>query len=148
MTWSYDPEMGTTKDEVRFLIGDTDPEDPLLQNEEIAYLLTVEGSPALAAARACDVLGTRFAKLVDKAVGDLRLSLSQRSENFRAQATHLRSGGASSVVPVPIATGIGIADKQAAELEEDRVAPHIVTGAHDFPGTEYDRKRTLEESPD
>ena len=41
MTWSYsgDPA-NSTNDSIRFLIGDTDTNDRLITNEEIAYIVT------------------------------------------------------------------------------------------------------------
>ena len=50
--WSYDPEMPTTKDQVRLLIGDTDGDSPQLENEEIAWFLAQEVNVYLAAAAA------------------------------------------------------------------------------------------------
>jgi hypothetical protein len=133
MTWSYDPEMGTQKDEVRFLVGDTDSADPQLQNEEITYLLAEHGSPMLAAAAACRVLASMYSRKVDKAVGDLRLSLSQRATAYRAQATELAtSGSGSSVRPIVYAGGISIDDKDLIEDDTDRVIPGITIGQDDF----------------
>ena len=50
MAWEYEGPSASTKDEVRFLIGDTDFEDQLLSDEEIQFLVgnLVQGSnPAL-----------------------------------------------------------------------------------------------------
>ena len=39
MSWEYQGPSASDKDEVRFLIGDTDVEDQLLSDEEIQYLV-------------------------------------------------------------------------------------------------------------
>ena len=51
MTWNYsgDPSL-SSRDAVRFLIGDTDPNDPLVTDEEIAYALGRFTEPELAGA--------------------------------------------------------------------------------------------------
>ena len=52
MTWSYsgDPS-ASSLDEVRFLVGDTDSTEQLVQNEEIAYAINAEITIGLAAVR-------------------------------------------------------------------------------------------------
>ena len=81
MTWTYSGNPGASaRDEVRFLIQDTDTTDQLLSNEEIDYLLTAYHSDAYAAAIASVVaLIAKAARSVEesKTVGDL--SLSRRS---------------------------------------------------------------------
>ena len=79
MTWTYDgdPTQDRTA-EVRFLVGDTDQTDPLVQDEEIEFVLTqyvpVEGSPAwLAAAHVADGIAAKFARKADRSLGSLDL---------------------------------------------------------------------------
>ena len=80
MSWTYsrDPSV-SDRDKVRFLIGDTDVDDQLISDEEIDWLLTEESSVTSASVRACETVAAKFARLADKSVGDLRLSLSQKS---------------------------------------------------------------------
>ena len=88
-TYSGNPS-ASDKDEVRFLIGDVDTDNALFTDEEIDWLISEEGSPLAAAARACEILATRFAREADTAVGDLRVDLSKLSEQYAARAKALR----------------------------------------------------------
>ena len=50
MTWSYNNSPATVKrDEVRFLVGDTDHDSQMVTDEEITYAINTEGSAHLAA---------------------------------------------------------------------------------------------------
>lgn len=52
--WTYSGDPSTSlADELRFTIGDTDPEYPLLQNEEIAYALELHENNLLDTAIYC-----------------------------------------------------------------------------------------------
>ncbi len=131
MTWTYSGNPSASqKDQVRFLVGDTDTTDQLLQDEEITWLLGQEGQPLAAAAAALEALAARFARQVDKAVGDLRLSLSQKAASFAARAAELRSRLA--LAAAPYAGGLSEAEKAAAEGEADLVQPAFKRGMHDY----------------
>ncbi len=99
MAWTYDPALPTDKDKVRFHIGDTDETDQLLQNEEIEYLLNETTNVLLAASRAAKAIAAKFARQADKAVGDLRVSLSQKSQAYFTLAADLEKR--AEPVPAP-----------------------------------------------
>ncbi|MBW2084440.1 MAG: hypothetical protein JRI54_00190 [Deltaproteobacteria bacterium] len=98
MTWSYDSSLSTDKDKVRFHIGDTDETDQLLQDEEITYLLTETTNVLLAASRAAKAITAKFSRQADKAVGDLRISLSQKAKTYMALATDLEKRAVTASV--------------------------------------------------
>jgi hypothetical protein len=132
MTWSYDPEMPTTKDEVRFLIGDTDTTDQQLSNEEVAYLLSEFGSPVLAAQQAAQALAAKFSRLVTKEVGDLRIEYSDRAKAYASMADALGGSTAAAVGNAQLyAGGISIAEKEVDASDEDLVQPYFTTGLMD-----------------
>lgn len=97
MSWHYngDPSENTTA-EVRFLIGDTDESDQLLQDEEIEYVVSIHPDPGAsvsnyAAAAACaEAIAASFAKKMDKSVGGASLSYSQRHQHYMELAARLR----------------------------------------------------------
>jgi len=89
MTWSYNSALTTDKDKVRFYIGDTDQTNQLLQDEEINFLLTEITNVLLAAAYAAKAVAAKFSRQADKAVGDLRISLSQKAQTYMALAADL-----------------------------------------------------------
>jgi len=96
MTWSYDSSLATDKDKVRFYIGDTDTNDQLLQDEEISFLLAEVSNVLLAAAHAAKAIAAKFSRQADKAIGDLRISLSQKARTYMTLAADLEKRALTS----------------------------------------------------
>ena len=135
MSWTYSGDPAASDaDAVRFLIGDTSTTDQQLQDAEIAYLLTTEGSVYRAAAQAARSIGAKYARLVDKSVGDLRLSYSQRAASYEKLAASLVAR-ATTRTATPYAGGISAADKALDEQDTDLAKPAFTVGQFDFPGT-------------
>ena len=123
MTWTYsgDPS-ANNRDAVRFAVGDTDTADQQLSDEEIAYLLIDAGGVKSAAIAAIRSLIAKFARAVDKSVGDLSVSYSQRLEHYKTLEKTLRADlGIRRATPY--AGGISIADKTTDKLDTDRLDP-------------------------
>lgn len=132
MTFEYSGDPATSaKDEVRFLIGDTNDEDQLFQDEELLYLLA-SSSTREAAVQACGVLAGRYAMLVDKVVGDLQIMYSQRARAYREQAKLIAAGGAGGFNPVPFVSGVSISEKESVEANLDRVPSTFRRGMDDY----------------
>lgn len=134
MTWTYLPDFTKQRDRVRFEVGDTDSTDPLLQDEEIAYAASQEPDDLGAAARCCESLSKRFARLADMAEGTFNIKLSQRSKAFVDMAAALRIRQAK--VALPYVGGESISDKTAIDADTDRVAPAFFREMMDNPGAE------------
>ena len=130
MTWTYtqDPT-SSVKDAVRFLIGDTNEGDPLLQDEEIYFNLSEVNMDAYrAASNSCYNLAAQFtqqATNVSKSVGGLSLSqgYGDRAQRFERLAKDLLIR--SRRVNPPIAN----VDPHAlwAELKVGGLDPYILT---------------------
>lgn len=122
---------------MRFLTGDTNESDPQMQDEEVDYLVAEFGSPTLAAANACQALAAKYTRKVDKAVGDLKLSLSQVAAGYRDQAARLftASGGSSTNVPAVAfyAGGLSFDEKTTDDQDTDLDQVDITIGMHDNP---------------
>ena len=137
MTWTYggDPD-ANARDAIRFLSGDTDTNDQLINDEEIGWVnKEVTGSSTAttglydAAYRCCLTIASKFSRLADQSVGDLRVSLSQKATAYRLQAEELKSlATREGSVPTPYAGGISISDKDIDRDDSDRVAPWVSTG--------------------
>jgi hypothetical protein len=120
MTWTYggDPD-ANARDAIRFLSGDTDTNDQLLSDEEIAWVnKEVTGSTTAttglyaAAYRSCLTIASKFSREADKTVGSLRISMSQKAVAYRQQAEEIkRLVEATGGVPTPYAGGITKSDK-------------------------------------
>lgn len=121
MTWSYSGNPAESlKDQVRFLLGDTNTAAPQIQDEEIMYLLSQESSNALrAAARGAETLAARYAREADKKVGDMMLNSSVVGKGYATLAKNLWRTYYSRTVS-PYAGGISVADKKANEEDQDR----------------------------
>lgn len=135
-TWTYsgDPA-ASAKDAVRHYIGDTNNQNQIFSNEEIDYAVSEEGSARRAAAQLCDQIAASPA-LVDKSVGDLRVSRSQQATNMRALAQRLRTR--SALAAGVYAGGISYADKELNEADNDVNQPAFYRGQFDHPDTYQD----------
>ena len=94
MAWSYSGDPADSAlDAVRFLIGDTDTNDQLLDNEEILWTNNqVTGSNTATTAlyetsyRCMVAIASKFSRLADQSVGDLKVDMFQKATNAREQA--------------------------------------------------------------
>lgn len=113
-TYSGDPT-DSAKDEVRFLIGDTDSSSQLISDEEVNYLVGIYPASAgtanfLAAAAAARSIAARYTGAVSKQVGSLRINLAERASQYAELAKTLEEAattGAGQVIGAPILGGGG-----------------------------------------
>lgn len=92
MVWTYsgDPSV-SNKDHVRFLIGDTDSGDPQLHDAEISHLLAVSSDNVYEAAiDAAQSLMAKYARKVNRAVGDLQVEAQAMVVHYSALVERLR----------------------------------------------------------
>lgn len=136
MTWTYSGDPATNaRDSIRFLVGDTDTNDQLVTDEEIAWTNNqVTGSDTATtdlytvAYRVMLAIASKFSRLANQAIGDMRVDLSQKADNARTQAEQLRIlAGRENLVPVPYAGGISVTDKQIDRDNADRVDPFFTS---------------------
>lgn len=121
MAWTYDPTLASDRDKVRLLTGDTTQTDPQLSDEELDAMLDIYGGVKSTAIAVLRALASKYARLADKWVGDLKILASQKHEAYLRMAKELSSSGALSVA-APTAGGVYEADKQAIE-ENESLAP-------------------------
>ncbi len=139
--WTYTQDPATSsRDAVRFLCGDTDPDRRLLSDGEIAWTISEEANVYMAAARAAHAICAQFATLVQKSVGDLRISYNQRQDHYRALATSLETRGKEKLGGIYV-SGISRDDKIAEQEDLDRVPPFARIGLHDNPGADQGDKK-------
>lgn len=122
--WTYSGNPGANaKDQTRFLIGDTDPEDPQLQDGEITWLLSqYNNTPLNAAIRACETIASKYARQVDESVGQVKIFFSQRLKAYNQTKAMLIQRLATEDSQ-PFAGGISISQKQTEAMNSDRVRP-------------------------
>lgn len=90
MSWTYEGNLMNRRDRIRFLVGDTDTNDQLLQDGEIDYYLTEYSNDYLCAATLCDAIAAKFSRQADVNNAGLSLSASQRAQAYRTRAVELR----------------------------------------------------------
>jgi len=130
MAWSYSGDPSSSpKDAVRFLIQDTNPASPIVQDEEINWVLTNEMNVWMAAAAICDTLIGRGGAVKMKKVDGLMIAYDRAF--YTALALGLRARGMN--YQVPYAGGISVADKEALEADPDWIRPSILRGLDDNP---------------
>lgn len=122
--WNYsgDPAY-SAKDQTRFLIGDTDPTDPLLYDQEIIWTLgQYNFTPMMAAIRCCESIIAKFSRMADEAVGQVKINFRQKAQNMRDLQTTLRNRLAMEQA-VPFAGGISVSQKITNWQNTDNVRP-------------------------
>lgn len=124
-TYTGDPA-GSNRDKVRFLLQDTVQADALLQDEEIAWLMSEWADVYDAAANGADILAGRFASKADysKSVGDLSLSEthSNQAQRYQELAVNLRLMRQRRYVPTWVANTDSLkstADRDVATYNTD-----------------------------
>lgn len=139
MTWTYDLSQLATSSlyQTRFYCGDTNSAAPLVQDEEISFVLLTESNVQLAAATICDAIAARCSQEVDATAGDLSESASQRAEAFSKRAKDLRRG--QNAFALPVFGGITREQKQTLDLDTDLVQPSFKIGQDDHPGIPNER---------
>ena len=135
MTYTYTPGAATDLDDIRAALGDTESSAPTserLEDEEIARLLTVHGSPAAATVAAAKVLVAKLSRrATEKSVGGLSVVYAQRIEGLRFLIRELVAS--ASGLAMPYCGGISASDVAAVEADTDRVAPAFTRGMLDNP---------------
>lgn len=136
MPWTYNAgALDQPLNAVRLMIGDTNTSDQQLQDEEIlSFIAASGGNVASAAASAAKALAFKYARSVDKWVGDLKILASQRHRAYSDLYDKLLAvaGGGSASLAVPSAGGIRYSQKEAIREDSDLVRPSFRRGMHDI----------------
>ncbi len=119
-TYTYtNAPTATNRDGVRFLVGDTDLDDPFLTDGEIDFLLTQYPSATLAASYAAESIAAILIR--DSGTRFKDIELGRNADSYIALATTLRSRSARSASPY--AGGLSISEKEDARDDTDLVQP-------------------------
>lgn len=103
MSWSYDATQLATspKDQIRLLIGDTNSDDPLIQDEEVNYYIDQHPNDNARAALACvNVIITRITSTPDYTLGPYSESNASRLKAFRSIKAQLEKDAISFQPPL------------------------------------------------
>lgn len=109
----------TRRTTIRFLIGDTDTNDQLISNEEIAYIVTQQGSVNRSASECCRAIAAKFARNMSRSIGGLQADFAAKHRQYLAMADNLLTKEETSPVS-PFVSGYEIDKKQAREDDTNR----------------------------
>jgi len=127
-TWTGNPAASTIE-KIRWEIGDIDQANAKFTDAEIQYAYDQEHTVFKAAARLCEQLATKYADQVDRSLGPLRVSLSQKADFYYKRARELRKR--DMAYAEPYGGGISKAKEEAFEADSDLNQPYFETGIHD-----------------
>jgi hypothetical protein len=99
MSANFDPSLKDPVSRVRQLVGDTDQQHPLSQDETILYYLTTRSELATAAQIASDIAAFFASRQVDTVVDGQQFSNSQRARHFTDLANRLTRQAAEQSAP-------------------------------------------------
>lgn len=108
-TYSGDPTTSEL-DEVRFYIGDTDPDRPMLDDAEIEFVIERWGALAdtlLFAGAACaEMIAARYAREVNVSADGTSVSVGELQQKYLTLAQSLRDQAKDLLVSGPLADNI------------------------------------------
>lgn len=89
MPYGNDPA-NSPADELRLLIGDTDPNNPRLSDAEVAYFLGLSDKVVCSAYFAAQSLYSRYSGKLSKSIGSSRVEYGSLANQYRGLADELQ----------------------------------------------------------
>lgn len=129
MSWTYDAALPTTKDQVRFLVQDTNSAKQLFQDEEIDWTVTQAANIYMAAAELCDMLTARSGGVKGKRISDLAIQYDPGFYVILGGQMRARGFGHQ----IPYAGGISGGGKLSQQQDTDATKPSVVRNLEENP---------------
>lgn len=137
MTFSYDPSLITSKDKVRFRIGDTDSSvaaQSRLEDEEIQATVAAQSSFPEAVALCCEALAAKYMRQADsKQAASLKVSYASRVTNLLDLAKRIRRSADSIGLTDLVITGTTETELAESAADTDLLQAAFVRGQFDNP---------------
>ena len=140
MAWTYIPSQLSTSSlyRARLALGLKNPEERILQDAEIEFLITdVGGDEKLALGDIAQRVAMVYVRLADQTTGAVSVSHQSRAESWIKMADRYRRKLGSIFVG-----GAGKADVNTRDLDDDRTEDTFAVGMHDNPGSIDNPSRT------
>lgn len=132
MSWTYTSPGASSKDKVRFLVGDTDTTEQLVTDEEINDTLADHPNPNRCAAEICLNIAAKFARKADTTNAGLSVSGSQRAIAYERLAAKLRRKAALSGGTSVWSGNRSVSEAETANEDESVNQPAFKVGQNDF----------------
>jgi hypothetical protein len=103
MSWSYSGNPADSElDKLRFIVGDTNPDEPVLQDEEIQFLILQHGDNENVLRYHLFVLvATIFSRDIKRSLGPQAEDPTERLKFFKEQIAYYRSKLVSAGISLP-----------------------------------------------
>lgn len=133
MTWTFggDPA-ANDRDQVRFLVGDTDTTDQLATDEAIAWAIAQRPSVYSAAATIARGIAALFSRRASTQVGNVQVTMSQMSKQYLvlAQTLEAQANIEDGALGTPVVMGVSRDEMYDVRDDEDRVRPSMTRDMH------------------
>lgn len=131
--WTYSEDPSTSDlDTIRFLLGDTDPTDPLLPDAGINFLIDMWVDVYSAAAAGAEQIAGQFAREVANSGDGVAVDFSALQDKYMALAGQLRKMGKRlGRAAVPYVGGMSRAETRAAMADADTELTLFAIGMND-----------------
>lgn len=135
--FTYDPTLlqtlgsASALPRLRLVLGDTDVNNQLFQDEELNYFLTVRATEYGAAAEAARTMSARSSSSVDMAMCNLSGRFSQAQTNWAARALEFDYLSAVAGGVIPYMGGMTYTDMALQDDNPDRVPMQYSIGMDD-----------------
>lgn len=138
MSWNYDATLIQSSElmKIRFLVQDTDESDPLVQDEEIEFTLSLVGSSNIyeAAHNLCHQIALKLGRELDNK-GDVAWSSQEKYDHYKELGTKYKELATTQGGSIQLfAGGISESDKETYRSDDDIVQPFFRRNTHRFPG--------------
>lgn len=118
------------------LVGDTNSNRPLLQDEEIQYHIDNAATLYFAAADVCDTIAAQYAGVTSKTVGPLTVDLSGVQDQYTAKGKTLRITARRKGGMGIFAGGLSYDEKLSASDDDDLITTAVKVDGMKNPGRE------------
>ena len=135
MTWTYTGPTTSERDEVRYIVQDTNCDEQLLQDNEIDYELLKNSTVDRAALSAAEKIARFFGRQATVRDAGFSVDYAARAKWYWELVKDLRSQG---VGIAPYVGGISRDDKHSQEADTDRVEPAFTRDQFDHHGDHRD----------
>jgi len=127
MTWTYTDPGTSTRDWIRWRVGDTDTSDQLQTDEEIAAAVATYGSKFKAAAAVARAIAAKFSRKADMGMDQFSVRHSQKAQAYLKLAADIEAGVALDAGRVG-SIAISVADRATEMDNDDRPEPAFTSG--------------------
>lgn len=145
MTWTYSTALTLDRDKVRIRVGDTNTNDQLLSDEEIAALLTAFSSDITLTVIGCiRIIIAKLARDYDRSNLGMSAQRSQKVQHYKdLLAEYMGSGpeGLGTKAEMFVG-GLSKADEESFDDDSDYKGPDLRRGMDDKPSQDWDDSDT------